>query len=131
MLFIKENISFTKLGEEEFEVCETHKQHVCKYECESTVNEAASGQSTDCGVCKKHEEHLEVKISREFSGQNREKNSDPENHYFSMDMEKIIMLPHLPLIKTALFTRRIILINQTIAPLCGKKCGGSNPGKER
>ena len=29
LLFRKKNISFTKLGEEECETCEIHKQHVC------------------------------------------------------------------------------------------------------
>ena len=29
-----------------------------------------------------------------------------------MDIEKVLMLPHLSGIKTALFTRRIIIINQ-------------------
>ena len=28
-IFCKENISFTKLGEEECDVCESHKQHRC------------------------------------------------------------------------------------------------------
>ena len=44
-----------------------------------------------------------------------------------MDMQKIIMLPHLPGIKTALFTRRILMINQTIAPLGGYKSGKGTP----
>ena len=36
---------------------------------------------------------------------------------FSMDMQKVLMLPHLPGMKTALFTQRIILINQSIVPV--------------
>ena len=35
----------------------------------------------------------------------------------SMDMQKDLMLPHLPGLKSALFTRRIILINQSIIPI--------------
>ena len=42
-------------------------------------------------------------------------------------MQKIIMLPHLPGIKTALFTWRILMINQTIAPIGGIKSGDGRP----
>ena len=42
-----------------------------------------------------------------------------------MDMQKIIMLLHLPGIKTALFTQRIFVINQTAAPLGGGGGGAS------
>ena len=34
-----------------------------------------------------------------------------------MDMQNVLMLPHLPGLKSALFTRRIILINQSIVPV--------------
>ena len=34
-----------------------------------------------------------------------------------MGMEKILMQPHLPGIKTALFTKQIIMINQGVVPL--------------
>ena len=44
-----------------------------------------------------------------------------------MDMQKIIMIPHLPGIKTALFTQHIFLINQTIAPLEGSSKGCRKP----
>ena len=34
-----------------------------------------------------------------------------------MDMQKVLMLLHLPGMKTAQFTRRIVTINQSIVPL--------------
>ena len=34
-----------------------------------------------------------------------------------MDMQKVLMLPHLPGMKTAQFTRPIVTINQSIVPL--------------
>ena len=50
----------------------------------------------------------------------------------SMDMQKVLMLPHLPGIKTALFTRWIIKINQSIAPLGSVKSrnGAQNNNKQ-
>ena len=56
-----------------------------------------------------------------------ENNKDPSKGYYSMDMQNIIMLPHIPGIKTALYTRRILMINQTIAPPGGKKHGKGKP----
>ena len=44
-------------------------------------------------------------------------NTDKKKPKFSMEMQKVMMLPHLPGIKTALFTRRIIMINESIVPL--------------
>ena len=53
-----------------------------------------------CG--KRQEEHLErAKISRQTYKSDVKKNKDKNQHYFSMDMQKIMMLPHLPGIKTA------------------------------
>jgi hypothetical protein len=38
----------------------------------------------------------------------------------SVDMQKVIMLPHMPGVKTALFTRRIVAYHETFANM-GKK----------
>ena len=37
--------------------------------------------------------------------------------YSPMDMQKVLMPPHLPGIKTALFAVQIIMVNQSIVPL--------------
>ena len=44
--------------------------------------------------------------------------------YFAADLQKVIMLPRLPGMKTAIFTRRIILFHETFVPLGGH---GSRP----
>ena len=115
-IFVSMKASFTKLGEEECEVCETFKQDECSknhYEAEDTDNDEQT-----CETCKEHENHLEkAKTSREVYRKDASFNTISEEAYFSMDMQKILMLPHLPGIKTVLFTRRIIMINQSIAPL--------------
>ena len=55
-------------------------------------------------------------------------NKNPPDGYDSMDMQKIIMFPQLPGIKASVFTRRILMINQTIVPLGGKKNNKGKPG---
>ena len=114
--FVSMKVSFTKLGEEECEVCETFKQHKCpknRYEVEDIDNDEKT-----CETCKKHKNHHErAKISREVYRKDASLNKTSEGAYLSMDMQKILMLPHVCGIKTALFTRRIIMINKSIAPL--------------
>ena len=41
--------------------------------------------------------------------------------FFSVDLQKVIMLPKLPGVKTVVFTKRIIAYNLTFAPLGDKK----------
>ena len=79
-----------------------------------------------CAVCENNVQHLKrAEISRAEYAKDRERNEiNGSIKHFSMDMQKIIMLPHLPGLKTALFTRRILMVNQTIAPLGGQSKGG-------
>ena len=108
--FASMKISFNKLGEEECEVCETFKEHELpknRYEVEDIDNDEQT-----CETCKKHENHLErAKKSREGYRKDPSLNKTFEEAYFLMDMQKILMLPHPPGIKTALFTRRIFMIS--------------------
>ena len=98
----KKNISFSKLGEEECEVCQANIVHQCK------ANDWV----------------LYIKRAKTSRGEYR-KDADiypPEKIYFvSADMQKIIMLPHLPGVKTAVFTRRITMYHETFAPLIPSK----------
>lgn len=43
--------------------------------------------------------------------------SSPDHSYRSVDMQKVIMLPSLPGIKTAIFTKRLVAFHETFAPL--------------
>ena len=38
----------------------------------------------------------------------------------SVDMQKVIMLPRLPRLKQAIFCKRLVLFNETFAPVGGK-----------
>ena len=93
--FASMKISFTKLSEEECEVCETFKQHELpknRYEVEDIDNDEQT-----CETCKEHENNLErAKKSREVYRKDASFNKTSEEAYFSMDMQKILMLPHLP-----------------------------------
>ena len=106
------NIKFTKLGEEECEECEVFAQHECprKHEKENkqTENEqpAENGNEKvvlECNVCDDHAEHVQrAEISREMHRKDATSNTDKKKPKFSMNMQKVMMLPHLSGIKTAL-----------------------------
>ena len=98
-------------------------------DCEDSVDSRKSNTNEGiigyCVGCEVHEEHRErANRSRQEYKKDVEENVD-ENKFYSMDMQKIIMLLHLPGIKTALFTQRIFVINQTAAPLGGGASKGS------
>ena len=62
-----------------------------------------------------HAEHVQrAEILGEMYRNDATLDTDKKNPKFSMDMQKIMMLPHLPGIKTALFTWRIIMINESM-----------------
>ena len=124
----KKNISFSKLGEEECEVCQANIVHQCKANLLITGN-LKSGMSIEShisnvqpGVCE--DWILHIKRAKTSRGEYR-KDADaypPEKIYFvSAGMQKIIMLPHLPGVKTAVFTRRMTMYHETFAPLIPSK----------
>ena len=65
--------------------------------------------------------------SREMYKNDNAKETNIEDAYFSADMQKVIMLPRLPGVKTCVFTRRLVLFHETFAPL-GGKCRGKAVG---
>ena len=83
--FVSMKISFTKLAEEECEVCETMKQYECpknRYEAEDIDNDEKT-----CETFKEHKNHLErAKKSREVYRKDASLNTTSEEVYFSMDM---------------------------------------------
>ena len=117
--------SFAKLGEECRERKEC-KQHKCPLSsCESETGVETAGKI--CKVCEENEQHLEIgRKSRELYQKDASLNTSSEETYFSIDMPKVLVLLHLPGIKNALSTRRIIIINQSIVqPGSLKKTNGT------
>ena len=112
----KENISFTKLGEEECESCELYEQHLA--DCEHLTD-----TDIPCNLCDSYKKHIEMaKTGREFYRLDREVNDDEDTIYLSSDMQKVIMLPRMPGFKTAVFQGRLTTYHQTFSPLGkGKK----------
>ena len=130
-IFVSMKISFTVLGEEECEKCEEYKQHDCPlsgHEPETKID-----SENTCEVCKEQENHLErARKSREVYRKDASLNTNFDETYFLMNMQKVLMLPYLPSIKTALLTRRIIMIIQSIVPLGSfKSTNGAQNNKKK
>ena len=100
------NIAFVKLGEEQCEVCDKYNLHLKDHR-----------EDSNCECCfkfAKHKEKYDIaqQIYKSDSG-----NASANCKHLSVDLQKVIMLPHLPGYKTAIFTRRLVMFNQTFAPL--------------
>ena len=73
-------------------------------------------------ICSKFNKHLErVNISRNgYSNDSHLFVHEKGNAMQAVDMQKMIMLPRMPGVTRAAFTRRIVAVNMTFAPLGGK-----------
>ena len=92
----KLNISFTKLGEEQCEHCIEH------------IQMGHHHQEDDCLECIKWKEHfMRAKKSRKCYREDAKKDWGDEYCVRSADLQKVIMLPRMPGVKTAVFTKRI------------------------
>ena len=123
------NISFAKLGEEECETCEAYRLHVHDEEgngplpevdeekCEKYRNPLPIPSCTKCHDWAHH--IVRVDIARALYRKDGKESVQGGDPVYSADLEKVIMLPRLPGNKTAVFTRRIVLFNETFAPAGG------------
>lgn len=104
------NISFTKLGNEKCETCESYNLHKkCYPMCDN------------CELCVEYEFHrIKYTESRELYDTQRVLNTETKSFY-SGDMEKVIMLPRLEMFKQVIFTPRLSVYNETFAPLGGRR----------
>ena len=85
-------------------------------------------ERTTCDKCKDFAVHKNnAARSREMYQVDNDKEENPEDAYFSVDMQKVIMLPRLPDVKTCVFTRHLVLFHETFTPL-GEKCRGKVVG---
>ena len=135
---IKElNISFAKLGDEDCEVCETHKLHLQNakeamsndndndrkkdrvFSAKAAIDKDVSCGKNDCLACAVWFDHQnKYRQAREaYKNDASAIPSNPDTLYLSADMQKVILLPRLPGFKLNLFTKRLVVINQTFAPL--------------
>ena len=114
------NISFTKLGEEECEICKRHNLHVNP----SGTAEKDAVVHINCPECENWTKHkTRADVGREKYQEDSNRDWPVDCVAKSADLQKVIMLPRMPGNKTAIFTRRIIAFHETFATL-GKKRKG-------
>jgi len=127
-LLKSQNISFTKLGEEECERCLAqslhekttgHKVTIPTAELEEIVVE-----DEECGRWLTH--ITAANNARACYRQDAEKDWPEDYSVRSVDLQKVIMLPRLPGNKTAIFTKRIVAYNETFAAVGKSKKGTSS-----
>lgn len=109
----KMNISFVKLGHEECEVCEHFKMH-------PHTAEELDDNCEGCQFWKKHNDRATV--SRELYKEDKERSGQLKDEIiYSMDMQKVIMLPRLDMFKSVVFAKRLSVYNETFAPVGSSK----------
>uniref|UniRef100_A0A6P7FBR7 Uncharacterized protein LOC114328648 n=1 Tax=Diabrotica virgifera virgifera TaxID=50390 RepID=A0A6P7FBR7_DIAVI len=108
----KQNISFVKLGHEECEVCEHFNLH----------GHSQNDLKLDtCETCVLWNTHItKASAAREEYQKDANKGSNDECIIYSMDMEKVIMLPRCEMFKSVIFTKRLTVYNESFVPV-GKK----------
>ncbi|XP_077091400.1 uncharacterized protein LOC143742433 isoform X2 [Siphateles boraxobius] len=100
-------ISFTKLGEEECETCLRQDVHFrAEHPGEASIQE--------CHHCEKWEEHKKrAERGRHHYRLDAERQELDNLSIRSVDLQKVIMLPRMPGVKTAVFTKRITAFHET------------------
>ena len=101
------NISFVKLGEEECEDSIMYENHE-----HGNLEEGSAFEN--CDSWKAHVER--AKVSRKLYKEDAEIEPTLSKAYFSVDMQKVIMLLRIPGVKKAVFTNRLVTFHETFAP---------------
>ena len=74
-----------------------------------------------CEICDEHQLHMQnATSSRQQYREDKEKNCGDKEKFFSVDMQKVIMLPVMMGVKKCIFTPRLTAYHLTFAPLGGK-----------
>ena len=104
----QQNISFCKLGEEECEFCLMHANHKCD----------SQTRGEECQECQEILEHKQVAENiRKLYTKDRDTVSQQDRVFWSVDLQKVMLLPRLPGVKSSIFTRRLVVFHETFAPL--------------
>lgn len=110
-------ISFTKLGHEECDTCESFKLYG---HTETNIQDS-------CDKCKQWKNHVErAKESRHLYKEQATTPPDSNTVCVSTDLQKILMLQRLDMFKKVIFQRRLIAYNETFVPL-GKVSKSNKP----
>lgn len=104
------NISFAHLGNEECELCALFQEH---------NKDHIESQDQTCDTCKQYLSHKNnyttSRINYKFDAENSANETDTK--YYSVDLQKVIMLPRMEQYKAAIFCSRIIAFNESFVPL--------------
>ena len=106
----KLNISFARLSKEECELCKTlslsHSKILGTRNC-----------IEDCEACARQREHDELKMEARKVYQEDGEHFSEDLIVRSVDMQKVIMLPLMPGVKSTNFTKRVLVFHETFAPV--------------
>ncbi|XP_044024086.1 uncharacterized protein LOC122862640 [Siniperca chuatsi] len=112
------NISFAEPGEEQCQQCLQHERHV-----KAKHQAANQDPGPDCSTCKKWEDHKErAARGRHHYKLDAEKQQSDNLSIRSVNLQKVILLPRMPGVRTAVFTKRISVFHETFATV-GNKTG--------
>lgn len=110
------NISIAHLGNEECELC-AHNKHA--------ESQTLNNSDTSCSYCEKFEGHkVRYTQTRKEYKKDVTKSSGKittSTCYYSVDLQKVIMLPRMEQYKAAIFCPRIIAYNESFVPLGSSK----------
>jgi len=112
------NISFVKLGQEECDVCLAYSNH---------IHETSLEQETQkCTHCDKWKIHIEeARLSRTKYQEDAAKDTD--TIHLSADMQKVLLLPRMPSLKSCFFLKKLVVFHETFAPIGSSKKNGKKP----
>ena len=125
------NISFAKLGLEDCEVCLRRGEHVERGIASKYANDGIDFVMEkllnnveclvdECQICSNFQIHSEdYQIAREAYENDKGKTVPSDSIIASTDMQKVVMLPRMPGVKTCIFTKRLTTYHMIFAPIGG------------
>ncbi len=109
------NISYAKLEAEECEECLLQDQHLKN-------DHDGDSHDMDCLHFQRWRGHKESAMQSRMTYQADAEKDWPEDTLVkSVDLQKVIMLPRMPGLKTSVFTKRIVAFHETFASVGKKK----------
>ena len=130
---ILKNISFAKLGLEDCELCLRRGEHVQRGIASKYANDGIDFVMAKllnnvecvvdgCQICSDFQIHSDDYQTAREEYENDKRKTGPSDSIMAMtDMQKIVMLPRIPGVKTCVFTKRLTTYHMTFAPIGGMK----------
>ena len=125
------NISFARLGLEDCETCVTHSQHMHRgieskfanngidFVLGKLLNDVECSVD-ECQLCSDRHEHTTLyQTARAEYEKDKLKDLLDDSIIATTDMQKVIMLPGIPGVKTCVFTKCLTTYHMTFAPVGG------------